>query len=67
MLEKINNKKNEETSSNNYSFGNNSNMLTKKRNLNDSIEMHWLQIKQKNEEGISKNQWKKTINDFEEL
>ena len=45
MLEKINNKKNEETSSNNYSFGNNSNKLTKKRNLNDSIEMHWLEIK----------------------
>ena len=50
MLEKINNKKNEEASSNDYSFGNNnSNKLSKKKNLNDSIEMHWLEIKVKNE------------------
>jgi hypothetical protein len=58
-------KKNEETGSNNYSFGNNSNKI--RRNLQDSVEENWDMIKEKNEEFLIMNQWKKTINNLGEL
>ncbi len=65
-LSKIN-KKNEETASNNYSFGNNSNKLTRRKHLNDSMEENWDKIKERNEEALMKNQWKKTINNLNQL